>query len=129
MAFLGREYKVLAVFVAVVAVLLAVGYSGVEGQSALIAVSFVVGAGCSGLAGYFGMRVATLANVRTTEAAKKGLSPALDVAFGCLLFKPPERPRCTLGHHSRLVQDRHEQGCGHEHRSQRPRPHDGAVPL
>ncbi len=81
MAFLGREYKVLAVFVAVVAVLLAVGYSGVEGQSSLIAVSFVVGAGCSGLAGYFGMRVATNANVRTTAAAKTGLAPALDVAF------------------------------------------------
>jgi len=81
MAFLGREYKVLGIFVAVVAVLLAVGYSGVEGQSALIAVSFIVGAGCSGLAGYFGMRVATNANVRTTAAAKIGLSPALDVAF------------------------------------------------
>ena len=81
MAFLGREYKVLAVFVAVVAVLLAAGYSGVEGQSAMIAVSFVVGAVCSGLAGYFGMRVATNANVRTTAAAKIGLAPALDVAF------------------------------------------------
>jgi len=81
MAFLAREYKVLAVFVAFVAVLLAVGYSGVEGQSPLIALSFVVGACCSGLAGYFGMRVATNANVRTTAAAKIGLAPALDVAF------------------------------------------------
>src|SRR5690606_17256491 len=51
------------------------------GHSPLIAVSFVVGAFASALAGYFGMRVATAANVRTTAAARTGLAPALAVAF------------------------------------------------
>ena len=81
MAFLAREYKVLSIFVVVVAVLLAVANRGGEGQSPLIAVSFIIGAIASGLAGFFGMKVATNANVRTTNAAKTGLSPALDVAF------------------------------------------------
>jgi K(+)-stimulated pyrophosphate-energized sodium pump len=81
MAFLGREYRVLAIFVAVVAVLLA--WSGaVQGQDRwMTAISFVVGALCSGLAGYIGMRVATLANVRTAAAARTGLQGALAVAF------------------------------------------------
>ncbi len=81
MAFLKREYTVLAWFVVGVAILLAVANMDGEGRSPLIAVSFVVGAVASGLAGYFGMRVATNANVRTTAAARIGLSPALDVAF------------------------------------------------
>jgi len=82
MAFLRREYTVLAGFVVVVAALLAVANASGDNQSPLIAVSFVVGALASGLAGWAGMQVATLANVRTTQAAKKGLGPALDVAFG-----------------------------------------------
>jgi len=82
MAFLRREYSVLATFVGVVAVLLAISSFYVDNQSPVIAFSFVLGAGASALAGYAGMRVATLANVRTTEAAKTGLSKALDVAFG-----------------------------------------------
>ncbi|MEZ4321102.1 MAG: sodium-translocating pyrophosphatase [Myxococcota bacterium] len=82
MAFLRREYTVLAGFVAVVAlILLASGFLS-DAQHPVIALSFVVGAGASGLAGWAGMRVATLANVRTTQAAKTGLGPALDVAFG-----------------------------------------------
>lgn len=82
MAFLAREYKVLAWFVVIVAALLALANLKDEpGHSPLIAVSFVVGAICSGLAGYFGMRVATAANVRTTAAARKGLPEALAVAF------------------------------------------------
>ena len=82
MAFLGREYKVLAVFVVVVAVLLVGANLGdAPGRSPLIGLSFVVGALASGLAGLFGMRVATNANVRTTAAARTGLPPALDVAF------------------------------------------------
>jgi len=80
MAFLAREYKVLSVFVVVVAVLLALANTG-EGQHPLIALSFVLGAALSALAGYFGMKVATNANVRTTKAAQTSLSKALDVAF------------------------------------------------
>ena len=82
MAFLAAEYKVLAAFVVVVAGLLAIlNTSGDGGGSPLIAVAFVVGASASGLAGYLGMRVATQANVRTAAAARKGLPPALTVAF------------------------------------------------
>ena len=83
MAFLKREYKVLAVFVVVVAALLAYLNVKVTGDKnlALVAVSFVIGAFCSVLSGYFGMRVATAANMRTTNAARKGLPEALGVAF------------------------------------------------
>ena len=81
MAFLSREYKVLAAFVVLVAGLLALANSSGDGRSPLIALSFVLGAVASGLAGYFGMRVATAANVRTTAAARIGLAPALAVAF------------------------------------------------
>lgn len=79
MAFLAREYKVLAVFVIAVAALLAWGNAS-QGTS-LVGLSFFVGALCSGLSGYFGMRVATAANTRTTEAARKSLNAALMVAF------------------------------------------------
>ncbi len=81
MAFLAREYKVLAIFVVIVAALLAFANMGGAERSPLIAVSFVLGAVASGLAGYFGMRVATSANHRTTAAARIGLAPALAVAF------------------------------------------------
>ena len=81
MAFLGREYRVLAVFVVVVAVLLAVGNRAVESSHWLIGISFLVGAICSGLAGFFGMKIATKANVRTTSAARESLNTALNVAF------------------------------------------------
>ncbi len=80
-AFLRREYRVLSIFVLVVAVLLAVANMGQANSSWLIAVSFVVGALCSGLAGFIGMTVATKANVRTTHAARTGLGPAMNVAF------------------------------------------------
>lgn len=81
MAFLGREYRVLAIFVVVVAILLAIANWGKADSSALVAVSFAIGAFTSALAGYFGMKVATKANVRTTNAAREGLSKALFVAF------------------------------------------------
>jgi K(+)-stimulated pyrophosphate-energized sodium pump len=81
MAFLAREYKVLAVFLVAVAALLGAANMSGEGRSPLIALSFVIGGVTSGLAGYFGMRVATNANVRTTAAARIGLPAALDVAF------------------------------------------------
>ncbi len=80
-AFLKREYKILALFVVSVAVLLGFANSGRADSSPLISLSFIIGAICSGLAGYFGMRVATKANVRTTNAARTGLSSALNVAF------------------------------------------------
>jgi K(+)-stimulated pyrophosphate-energized sodium pump len=81
MAFLSREYRVLAVFVALVAVIMAFAYSSDPESSPLIALSFVIGAVCSGLSGIFGMKVATKANVRTANAARKGLTGALNVAF------------------------------------------------
>ncbi len=81
MAFLKREYTVLAGFVGIVAVLLAAANLSGENQSPLIAVAFILGATASGIAGWAGMRVATNANVRTTHAAKTGLPQALAVAF------------------------------------------------
>ena len=82
MSFLKAEYSILAFFVVVVAVLLGYGGSTQETDSSpLIAVSFALGALCSGLAGFVGMRVATKANVRTTNAARNGLGQALEVAF------------------------------------------------
>lgn len=81
MAFLAAEYKVLAVFVVVVAGLLVAMNLSLEGGSALIGVAFVTGAVASGFSGYLGMKVATQANVRTAAAARKGLAPALTVAF------------------------------------------------
>ena len=80
MAFLKAEYRVLIIFVLAVAILL--GISGnAEGSSPLIALSFITGALCSALAGFIGMRVATKANVRTTNAARTSLGKALEVAF------------------------------------------------
>jgi len=81
MAFLRAEYRVLGIFVVAVAILLGVSGATTEGSSALVALSFVVGAICSALAGFIGMKVATKANVRTTNAARTGLSHALKVAF------------------------------------------------
>lgn len=80
MAFLKAEYRVLAVFVLVVAVIL--GFSADPTTSSwMVAISFVVGAFCSGLAGFIGMKVATKANVRTTHAARTSLGKGLEVAF------------------------------------------------
>ena len=81
MSFLKAEYKILSVFVLAVAVLLYFKGSSEEGSNGMVAVSFIVGAICSALAGFIGMRVATKANVRTTNAARKSLGAALEVAF------------------------------------------------
>lgn len=75
MAFLNREYRALVPFVLVVAVLLAWKIS------VPTAVTFVMGAACSAIAGYVGMRVATSANGKTAFAATQGMNPALRVAF------------------------------------------------
>jgi hypothetical protein len=80
-AFLRQEYRVLVVFVIVVAALLAFANLNQPQSSWMIALSFIVGAFCSALAGFIGMNVATKANVRTTQAARTGLAPALNVAF------------------------------------------------
>ena len=80
MAFLKAEYKVLAIFVIAVAILMVWGGMS-EGSHPLVGLSFVLGAICSGLAGFIGMRVATKANVRTTNAARTSLGKALEVAF------------------------------------------------
>jgi K(+)-stimulated pyrophosphate-energized sodium pump len=81
MAFLKAEYKVLAIFVAIVTCFMV--WSGTnEGSSPLVGLSFVLGAVFSALAGFIGMKVATKANVRTTNAARTGLGKALEVAFG-----------------------------------------------
>lgn len=80
MAFLKAEYKVLSIFVLVVALLLAFSANPVI-SSWMISISFIIGALCSGLAGFIGMKVATKANVRTTQAARTSLGKGLEVAF------------------------------------------------
>ncbi len=79
MAFLSREYRTLIPFVIIVAAFLAIAN---QGYIRLQAGAFIIGASCSALAGYIGMKVATGANARTTTAASKtGLTDALKVAF------------------------------------------------
>jgi K(+)-stimulated pyrophosphate-energized sodium pump len=81
MSFLKAEYRILAIFVAAVAVLLFFKGENETGSNGMVAVSFIVGAICSALAGFIGMKVATKANVRTTQAARTSLGKALEVAF------------------------------------------------
>ncbi|MEM8765494.1 MAG: sodium-translocating pyrophosphatase [Bacteroidota bacterium] len=81
MSFLKAEYKILSIFVVAVAVLLYFKGANEEGSNGMVAVSFIVGAICSALAGFIGMKVATKANVRTTNAARTSLGKALEVAF------------------------------------------------
>nr|MBA3601838.1 sodium/proton-translocating pyrophosphatase [Acidobacteriota bacterium] len=81
MAFLKAEWTILAYFAIVAAALLAWSGTLVETSSPVIAVSFLIGAVFSATAGYFGMNIATKANVRTTQAARTSLKDALKVAF------------------------------------------------
>ena len=81
MAFLMREYQVLAGFVIIVAIILGIINHNSKDSSSLIALSFIIGASLSALAGFIGMKTATLANGRTTNAAKKSLNDALKTAF------------------------------------------------
>ncbi len=81
MAFLKAEYRVLSIFVVIVAILLGLQGANSANSSWLVAFSFITGALCSGLAGFIGMKVATKANVRTTQAARKSLANGLKVAF------------------------------------------------
>ena len=81
MAFLRAEYRVLSVFVVLVAALLGIANYNSNNSSAFIALSFLVGALASGLAGLLGMKVATKSNNRTTNAARQSLESALKIAF------------------------------------------------
>ena len=81
MAFLRAEYRVLSVFVILVATLLGVANYNSNDSSAYISLSFLVGALASGLAGFLGMKVATKSNNRTTNAARQSLESALKIAF------------------------------------------------
>ena len=88
MAFLGREYRMLALFVVVVTVILAVLIDwdvtdtvGSSREMPATAISYLAGAVASALAGFIGMSIAVRANTRTTVKAMVGLNPALRVAF------------------------------------------------
>ena len=81
LAFLNAEYRVLGVFVVVAGALLGIQSQMVENSSMLIVAAFVMGAVFSAVAGNLGMRIATKANVRTTQAARSSLSKALNVSF------------------------------------------------
>ncbi|HEX8039044.1 MAG TPA: sodium-translocating pyrophosphatase, partial [Chryseosolibacter sp.] len=81
MAFLKAEWRILGYFAVIAALLL--GWSGtlVKESHPLIALSFILGAFLSAFAGFLGMRIATKANVRTTQAARSSLAQALKVSF------------------------------------------------
>lgn len=81
MAFLKAEWKVLSYFAIIAGILLAWSGTLVETSSPVIAISFLIGALLSALAGYIGMKIATKANVRTTQAARTSLKQALKVSF------------------------------------------------
>ena len=81
LAFLSAEYRILAIFVVVAGALLGLVSAMVETTHWFIVVAFVIGAVFSALAGNIGMRIATQANVRTTQAARTSLSEGLKVSF------------------------------------------------
>ena len=81
LAFLSAEYRILAIFVVVAGALLGVVSMLVPTTHWFIVIAFVIGAVFSALAGNMGMRIATEANVRTTQAARTGLAHALKVSF------------------------------------------------
>jgi len=81
MSFLKAEYRMLVVFVIIAGAALGALSAFVESTHWFIVIAFVIGAFFSALAGYMGMKVATKANVRVTEAARTSLSKALQVAF------------------------------------------------
>jgi K(+)-stimulated pyrophosphate-energized sodium pump len=86
-AFLRREYKILAIFVFIMAILIGillpspVWTSGNPAQNFSLAMAYVFGAFCSALAGFFGMNVATRANAKVANAAKEGLNKAFPIGF------------------------------------------------
>ncbi|MCB0452874.1 MAG: sodium/proton-translocating pyrophosphatase, partial [Aequorivita sp.] len=82
LAFLNAEYRLLAVFVVIVSIALAVVSFVVPTTHILIVVAFIFGAIFSALAGNMGMKIATKTNVRTTQAARTSLPNALKISFG-----------------------------------------------
>jgi len=81
MAFLKAEWRILSYFAIIAGILLAWSGTLVEDSHPLIAISFLIGAVLSAFAGYIGMKIATKANVRTTQAARTSLAQALRVSF------------------------------------------------
>jgi K(+)-stimulated pyrophosphate-energized sodium pump len=82
LAFLKAEYRLLAIFVVIVSILLAVVAHFVDTTSYLIIIAFIFGAVFSAFAGNIGMKIATKTNVRTTQAARSSLPNALKISFG-----------------------------------------------
>jgi len=84
--FLGREYKILAIFVAIVAVLIVLFlpspfWNGDIGENVMMAISYIVGSILSALAGKIGIFVATIANVKSAEAATKNMNRSFMAGF------------------------------------------------
>ena len=82
LAFLNAEYRLLAIFVIIVSILLAIVSLVVPTTHWLIVVAFIFGAIFSAFAGNIGMKIATKTNVRTTQAARTSLPNALKISFG-----------------------------------------------
>ena len=82
LAFLNAEYRLLAIFVVIVSILLAIVSFVVPTTHWLIVVAFIFGAIFSAFAGNIGMKIATKTNVRTTQAARTSLPKALKISFG-----------------------------------------------
>ena len=80
-AYLNRQYKVVTIFFLIVAALLAIVAWGAGAQSKWVPFAFITGGFFSGLAGWFGMKTATLASSRTAQGAKNSLNKGLQVAF------------------------------------------------
>ena len=80
-AYLNRQYKVVTLFFVVICILLSVLAFGFEAQSKWVPLAFLTGGFFSGLAGWFGMKTATLASSRTAQGAKNSLNEGLQVAF------------------------------------------------
>ncbi len=80
-AYLKRQYTTIAVVAVVVAIALAVAGAWTDDLGIKVAIGFVIGAVLSAVTGFIGMNVAVRANVRTAEAAKSGMAPALSIAF------------------------------------------------
>jgi K(+)-stimulated pyrophosphate-energized sodium pump len=82
-AYMNRQYKTIAITAVILTIILFALFSSLKGTqyATYVSVAFLLGAFLSGLAGYVGMFVSVNANVRTAEAAQKGMSAAMDVAF------------------------------------------------